>query len=100
MAIQVTGSLKCGLATYSNPQLQLVPHLTYRNTLTMDVNVLVANESSSMVQATTLPYYPVAAELTYPTTAVNPYADLIHALETAVITSLTGSNSECIFNRF
>lgn len=100
MAIQVTGSLKCGLASYSNPQLQLVPHLAYRNTILMDVVVVVENESNKMVQVTTLPYNPTVAELTYPTTAVNPYADLIYALETVVITSLTGSNSECTFNRF
>ncbi len=100
MAIQVTGSLKCGLASYTNPQLYLVPHLTYRNAILMDVIVSVEDESNNMVQVTNLPYHPTVADLAYPATPVNPYADLIHALETVVITSLTGSNSECTFNRF
>jgi hypothetical protein len=100
MAIQITGSFTCRYATYTNPQIQLIPHLLYRDKIIMDANVLVAGESGSMVNVTAIPYYPTTAELAYPTTPVNPYADLIYALETVVINSLTGSNPECTFNRF
>ncbi len=39
MALQITGSFKSGYASYTDPQLQLIPHLTYRGTIAMDVNV-------------------------------------------------------------
>jgi hypothetical protein len=100
MAIQITGSFTCRYATYTNPQIQLIPHLLYRNKIMMDANVLVDGGSGSMITVTGIPYSPIPAELSYPSTPVNPYADLIYALETVVINSLTGSNPECTFNRF
>ena len=60
MAISVTGSLKVGYASYSNPQIQLIPHLTYRGMIAMDaVIVVVTDTSGSTSPVTTIPYYPI-----------------------------------------
>jgi hypothetical protein len=104
MALQITGSFKNGFAAYTDPQLQLVPHLTYRNNVAMDVHIVIAttDESGSInySQVGTIPMYPPTAELVAPVTPVDPYADLIYSLESYVITNLTGSNPDCTFNRF
>lgn len=105
MAIQVTGSLQVGLAYYNDPVIELVPHLTYRGAIAMDAHVCAPaynpeTSSSYYTQVTTLPYYPQTTELQYPTTPVDPYSDLIHALETFVIEDLQPNNSGSVFNRF
>lgn len=105
MAIQITGSLQVGLAYYKDPIIELIPHLTYRGMIAMDANVCAPNinpETSSTyyTQVTTIPYYPVTSELDYPTTKVDPYSDLIYALETYTINDLLNLNPDCIFNRF
>ena len=108
MAIQVTGSLTIGHCSYNNPQIQLVPHLTYRGSLTMDAHVAVYALSGSTpqvsenkwIQVTTIPYYPATEELSYPTEQVNPYSDLIVSLEQYVINQLSIKNAECTFNTF
>ena len=109
MAIQVTGSFKNGFASYVNPQLQLTPHLTYRNNIAMDVQIVIPTEqidpitSGSSItynQVGTIGMYPPTSELSYPTTPVDPYADLIYSLETYIITNISASNPDCIFNRF
>jgi len=105
MAIQVTGSLQVGLAYYKDPIIELIPHLTYRGGLTMDANVCAPafnpeTSSSYYTQVTTLPYYPQTSELEYPATPVDPYSDLIYALETFVIEDLQTNNSGSTFNRF
>ena len=102
MAISITGSFKVGYATYIDPQIQLVPHLTYRGMVAMDavVAVITNAESGSTSPVTTIPYYPKTSELSYPTQKVDPYSDLITALDQYVITQLTGSNPDCTFNTF
>jgi hypothetical protein len=112
MAIQVTGSLKNGFASYTDPQIQLIPHLTYRSKIAMDAQIVIAvtkeyptgsmNTGSYIDynQVGTIPYYPETADLVAPPTTVDPYSDLIYSLETYVINSLTGSNPGTIFNRF
>lgn len=105
MAIQVTGSLQVGLAYYKDPIIELIPHLMYRGGLSMDANVCAPainpeTSSSYYTQVTTLPYYPITSELVYPSKLTDPYSDLIYALETYVITDLSGSNPDCTFNRF
>ena len=99
MAIQITGSFMNNFASYQNPQLQLVPHLTYRNKIAMDVQIIIASETNS-IQVGTIPMYPITSDLVAPTTPINPYADLIYSLETYVIDTLTITNPECIFTRF
>jgi hypothetical protein len=107
MALQITGSFKSGYASYTDPQLQLIPHLTYRGTIAMDVNVTIptyvtdslGTGSMSYPQVETIPMYPSTSELTYPKTKVDPYSDLIYSLETYIITQLSGSNPNCTFNR-
>jgi len=101
MAISVTGSLKVGYASYSNPQIQLIPHLTYRGMIAMDaVIVVITDASGSTSPVTTIPYYPNTSELSYPVQKVDPYSDLITSLDQYVITQLTGSNPDCTFNTF
>jgi hypothetical protein len=108
MAIQVTGSFKNGYASYVSPQLHLIPHLTYRGIISMDVNIIVptyATESAGVItypyiQAGVIPMYPSTSDLQYPTTPTDPYSDLIDSLETYIITQVSGSNPDCIFNKF
>lgn len=107
MALQVNGNLKCGFATYSNPQLRLVPHLTYRGGVAMDVNVIIMtqrtiDEEVEEVpnQVNTIPMYPLQSELTPPSTSVDPYSDLIYSLETYVINKLTSENPGTTYTRF
>jgi len=104
MALQVTGSFKNGFTSYVDPQLQLIPHLTYRNSIAMDVQIVIATpgESGSInySQVGTIPMYPQTSELIAPSASVDPYADLIYSLETYIITNLSGSNPDCVFNRF
>lgn len=106
MALQVNGNLKCGFATYSNPQLRLVPHLTYRGGVAMDVNVIIMtqrtiDEEVEEVpnQVNTIPMYPLQSELTPPSTSVDPYSDLIYSLETYVINKLTSENPGTTYTR-
>lgn len=101
MAISVTGSLKVGYASYTNPQIQLIPHLAYRGMIAMDaVIVVITDASGSTSPVTTIPYYPNTSELSYPAQKVDPYSDLITSLDQYVITQLTGSNPDCTFNTF
>jgi hypothetical protein len=107
MAIQITGSFKNGYASYTDPQLQLIPHLTYRGTIAMDINIVIptyVTESTGAYvltypQVGAIPMYPSTSELTYPSTPVDPYSDLIDSLETYIITQLSGSNPDCTFNK-
>jgi len=107
MALQITGSFKNGYASYENPQLQLVPHLTYRGGIAMDVNITVPVEITTGIQSGSIgyayvgaiPMYPKTSDLSYPETATDPYSDLIYSLETYIITQLSGSNPNCTFNR-
>jgi hypothetical protein len=105
MAIQVTGSLQVGLAYYKDPIIELIPHLTYRGSIAMDANICAPSinpetSSSYYSQVSTIPYYPQTSELQYPTSPVDPYSDLIYALETFVIENLQPFNSGSTFNRF
>jgi hypothetical protein len=105
MAIQVTGSLQVGLAYYKDPIIELIPHLTYRGMVAMDANICAPSVnpetlSNYYTQVSAIPYYPQTSELQYPTTPVDPYSDLIYALETYVINNLSGSSPDCTFNRF
>lgn len=107
MALQITGSFKNGYASYENPQLQLVPYLTYRGTIAMDVNITIPTYvtnslgTGSMIypQVGAIPMYPSTSELVYPTSPIDHYSDLIYSLETYIITQLSGSNPDCTFNR-
>ncbi len=107
MAIQITGSFKNGYASYENPQLQLVPHLTYRGKIAMDVNITVPVHVTTGIQSGSIAYpqvgaipmYPENSQLIAPETPVDPYSDLIYSLETYVINNLSGSNPDCTFNR-
>lgn len=110
MAIQVTGSFKYGYVHYSDPQLQLVPHLTYRSSIAMDVYIAVPTYSTNIInneevtsvsyhQLSAIPMYPSISELEYSAIKEDPYSDLIHSLETYVISQVSGSNPTCTFNR-
>jgi hypothetical protein len=99
MAIQITGSFTNNFASYQNPQLHLVPLLTYRNGIAMNVQIVIPSELE-MIQVGTIPMFPTPSDLVAPPTPINPYADLIYSLETYIIDKLTITNPECIFTRF
>ena len=101
MAIKVTGTATLGGATYyKDPELTLVPHLVYRGMLHVDVNVL-ADVNGVKMQIGARPYQNIdTASLNYPTQSVDPYTDLITALESYIIADLTQSNPDCSFTTF
>lgn len=100
MALQVTGNLKCGLAYYINPQLQLDPQLVYRGGLNVITTVNVDNGTGTYVPVCPLYFSPSTNELVYPTPLTDPYSDLIYALETYIIDQLQPENPDCTFTRF
>jgi len=96
MAIQVTGLFQnpaSGLI-YQSPLLTLVPHLEYPGIINLDVHI--SNNG-------TVPYSNISRDsLTYNTDITDPYAQIIDALETMVISSLQNSsemNKELIFEK-
>jgi hypothetical protein len=112
MAIQVTGNLNKPYtvgAFYANPTLLLNPTLGYRNQLQLNVSLVQSGSMSNNPNIAYLTmgtvyeniYYQIdPASLEYPETPVDPYADMIYALETHVINDLTNTNPSCSFTRF
>lgn len=106
MALQINGTLENNYATYSNPQIQLVPHLTYRGGIAMDVNIFVEipnqpfpgqpASGTTLMQVSAIAMYPENSSLVYPSQKVDPYSDLIYSLETYVISQISGSTSGTI----
>jgi hypothetical protein len=93
MAIQVTGLFENPKSKqlFQSPKLELVPHLTYRGEIKMDVNVI--SEYSG-----TIGYENVDRNiLQYDTEITDPYAQLIDALETFVINDVSPFNPGCTF---
>jgi len=86
MAIKVTGFFQnpqSGLI-YDSPLLTLVPHLTYAGKISLDVNI---NNNGC------IGYQSIDRSiLTYNTSIIDPYSQLIDALETYVIDDLQNSN--------
>ncbi len=117
MAIQITGTLKNGFSTYENPQIQLIPHLTFKGKIAIDAHIVIVSMQADNVitppnveapepvmkevsnQVGTIAYYPEVSALEYPTTPVNVYNDLIYALETYIINDLSVSNPNSTFTR-
>ena len=101
MAIKATGMIKVGgLTYYKDPELTLVPHMPYRGKLTLDVNVFVEKDGSK-IQVNAFPYQEInATTLTYPTPAIDPYTDLVKALEAYVVADLSQTNPEATFTTF
>lgn len=101
MALQINGTLQNNYATYTNPQIQLVPHLTYRGTIAMDVNIFVEVynpqlSGNTAIQVSGIPMYPPTSGLTYPSQQIDPYSDLIYSLETYVISQISGQTTGTI----
>lgn len=95
MAIQVTGLFKNPKTgqLFQSPKLELVPHLTYRGEMSMDVNI-------TSDYAGAIPYDKIDRTLlSYNPDILDPYDQLIDALETYVINDLSTSNPDCIFTR-
>lgn len=93
MAIQVTGLFKNPRSgqLFQSPKLELVPHLTYRGIITMDVNIISEYRGA-------IPYENIdRSSLTYNAEIADPYNQLIDALETFVIQNVSVSNPDCIF---
>lgn len=93
MAIQVTGLFKNPKTgqLFQSPKLELVPQLTYRGVISMDVNIVSEYTGA-------IPYENVdRSSLTYNLEIVDPYNQLIDALETFVIQDVSVSNPDCIF---
>ena len=104
MAIKATGMVKVGNAYYKDPEIRLVPHLTYKGNLTVDAYVHVTNEAlgmnSNVIQVTVMPYSIDLQNLTYPTIKTDPYTDLIKSIETYIISDLSPKNTEVTFTTF
>jgi hypothetical protein len=101
MAIKATGMIKVGgLTYYKDPELTLVPRMPYRGKLVLDVNVFVEKDGSK-IQVNAFPYQEInATTLTYPTPAIDPYTDLVKALEAYVVADLSQTNPEATFTTF
>ena len=87
MAIQVTGLFQNPISglIYQSPTLKLVPILQYYGMVQMDVFI---NENVGSV-----PYQMISrTELTYDTQIMDPYDQLIDALENYVIDDLQNAN--------
>ena len=95
MAIQVTGFFENPKTKqlFKSPKLELVPHLTYKGGLRMDVHVKSEYRgiiSYDNINKNLLNYSP---EIT------DPYTQLIDALEVYIINDLSTSNPECTFEK-
>jgi hypothetical protein len=95
MAIKVTGLFQNPKSKqlFQSPKLELVPHLTYRGKIKMDVHIVSDYRS-------TIGYENIDRDiLQYDTQITDPYSQLIDALESYVINDLTSSNFYCIFEK-
>lgn len=95
MAIQVTGLFQNpnSKQLFQSPKLELVPHLTYRGVIKMDVHIV--SEFNG-----TIGYENVDRDtLQYDIEITDPYSQLIDALETFVIQDVSISNPDCTFEK-
>lgn len=91
MAIKVTGFFQNPQTNiiYDSPLLTLVPHLEYPGKINMDVKV----ESNKTILGS-VGYVDInKSVIPYPSASVDPYSDLITALETYVINNLKNANT-------
>jgi hypothetical protein len=92
MAIKVTGLFQNPQTKliYQDPLLTLIPMLEYPGILNLQVRIMINNDN---------PFGNVSymnidkSVLEYPTTNIDPYSDLITALETYVIDNLKNANA-------
>lgn len=102
MAIKVEGLFQNPQSQliYQSPTLTLTPHLEYPGVLNMDVSIY---PTGSAQPNGSVGYVNIdRAQLTYPTGS-DDYDNIIYALETYVITNLSGSNamnSQAVFTRW
>ena len=96
MAIQVTGLFKDSKSgqLFQSPKLELVPHLTYRGEITLDVHIV--SDHSSTIGFESI----IRNELQYDSSINDPYDQLIDSLETFVIQEVSKSNPDCSFTKF
>lgn len=95
MAIQVTGLFQNPQSKqlFQSPKLELVPHLTYRGVIKMDVHIISDYKG-------TIGYENIDRDiLQYDTQITDPYNQLIDALETFVIENVSTSNPDCTFEK-
>jgi hypothetical protein len=95
MAIQVTGLFQNPKSKqlFQSPKLELVPHLTYRGEIKMDVNIISDYNGA-------IGYENIDRDLLqYDTEITDPYNQLIDALETFVIQDVSISNPDCTFEK-
>lgn len=95
MAIQVTGLFENPKSKqlFQSPKLELVPHLTYRGKIKMDVHIISDFKG-------TIGYENIErSELQYDSEISDPYTQLIDALETYVIEHLSQTNPQCTFEK-
>lgn len=107
MALQVTGDLSIPYKTstfYKNPLLVLNPTLGYRNKLSLTIPLLQSGSINTngpllggIIDQIYFEIQP--ADLEYPAEPINPYADMIYALETYTINQLKSINPDCSFER-
>lgn len=102
MAVKVTGLFQNPQTQliYQDPLLVLIPLLEYPGILNVQIRILINNDN---------PFGNVSymnidkSVLEYPTTNIDPYEDLIYALESFAISELENANpinSESTFERY
>jgi len=93
MAIQVTGLFKNPQTQqlFSNPKLEMNPHLSYRGQIKLQVDITSDFNGS-------ISYEDIDKnQLIYNEEITDPYTQIIDALEDYVIEKLSPFNPECIF---
>ena len=102
MAVKVTGLFQNPQTQliYQDPKLLLTPLLEYPGILNMQVHILINNDNA----IGNISYINIdKTTLVYPTTKVDPYEDLIYALESFAIDNLKDINpinSGSFFERY
>jgi hypothetical protein len=93
MAIQVTGLFKNPQSNqlFLNPKLELNPHLSYRGQIKLQVDI-VSDFSGSFTSEDI-----DKNTLVYNHDIIDPYTQIIDALENYVILRLSPFNQECVF---
>ncbi len=102
MAVKVTGLFQNPQTKliYQDPLLVLIPLLEYPGILNVQIRILINNDNSFG----NVSYMNIdKSVLEYPTTNIDPYEDLIYALESFAIAELENANpinSESTFERY
>lgn len=105
MALQVTGSFQLSNGTYAvDPQILMIPTLSYRGTLNLQAQIAVSGSTSVMspllngYHAVDSLYYNNIDTTTLASALDNPYSALIDSLDQYVKADLETTQPNCTYN--